>query len=119
MATSRLWRMFTLRCPNCGEGRLFPTGTFSFKRSFEMHQRCPNCDASYFPEPGFYFGAMFVSYILYGFFSLGFLAVFNWILGWSLEAAFLLLVLVSAVLFVYVFRVSRSIWLGLLMKKRN
>ena len=27
-----------------------------------MHQRCPHCDADLNPEPGFYWGAMYVSY---------------------------------------------------------
>jgi hypothetical protein len=29
-----------------------------------MHQHCPLCGASFEPEPGFYFGAMFVSYAM-------------------------------------------------------
>lgn len=29
-----------------------------------MNQECPECGASFEPEPGFYFGAMFVSYAL-------------------------------------------------------
>ena len=27
-----------------------------------MNKQCPRCDADFEPEPGFYFGAMFVSY---------------------------------------------------------
>ena len=29
-----------------------------------MHDYCPECNASFQPEPGFYFGAMFVSYAI-------------------------------------------------------
>ena len=29
-----------------------------------MHEECPVCKESYEPEPGFYFGAMFVSYAI-------------------------------------------------------
>jgi len=28
----------------------------------EMHDFCPECQAPFSPEPGFYFGAMFISY---------------------------------------------------------
>lgn len=30
--------------------------------SLEMHDKCPKCQQTYEPEPGFYFGAMFVNY---------------------------------------------------------
>lgn len=30
--------------------------------SMEMYDRCPKCEQTYEPEPGFYYGAMFVSY---------------------------------------------------------
>lgn len=63
------------------------------------------------PEPGFYYGAMFISYIFMGWFCLGFVAIFHWVLGWSTAASFALLLLVCAIIFVYVFRASRSIWL--------
>ena len=29
-----------------------------------MHKNCPKCNQIYEPEPGFYFGAMFVAYAL-------------------------------------------------------
>lgn len=29
-----------------------------------MHDYCPECNASFQPEPGFYFGAMFISYAI-------------------------------------------------------
>lgn len=29
-----------------------------------MNSKCPHCEASFEPEPGFYFGAMFVSYAI-------------------------------------------------------
>ncbi|UXX79919.1 DUF983 domain-containing protein [Reichenbachiella carrageenanivorans] len=28
----------------------------------EMYEKCPECKQTYEPEPGFYYGAMFVSY---------------------------------------------------------
>ena len=30
----------------------------------KMNPRCPVCDESFDPEPGFYFGAMYVSYAI-------------------------------------------------------
>jgi uncharacterized protein (DUF983 family) len=44
------------RCPNCGRGRLF-------RGIFRMLSRCPECGLSYFPEQGYYVGAMIINYV--------------------------------------------------------
>ena len=44
------------RCPNCGRGRLF-------RGVFRMLLRCPECGLSYFPEQGYYVGAMIINYV--------------------------------------------------------
>src|SRR5258708_35754544 len=43
------------RCPNCGRGRLF-------RGVFRMLPSCPECGLSYFPEQGYYVGAMIINY---------------------------------------------------------
>jgi len=53
--------MLLNKCPRCGRGNVFKYGALSF-RFTEMHDYCPECNASFEPEPGFYFGAMFISY---------------------------------------------------------
>ncbi|MGD0907073.1 MAG: DUF983 domain-containing protein [Candidatus Acidiferrales bacterium] len=45
------------QCPNCGRGRLF-------RGIFRMESRCPVCGLSYFPEQGYYLGAMIINYIV-------------------------------------------------------
>ena len=44
------------RCPNCGRGRLF-------RGIFRMLPGCPQCGLSYFPEQGYYVGAMIINYV--------------------------------------------------------
>jgi uncharacterized protein (DUF983 family) len=44
------------RCPHCGRGVLF-------RGVYRMLQRCPECGLSYFPEQGYYVGAMIINYI--------------------------------------------------------
>jgi hypothetical protein len=56
---SPLWQG---KCPRCTEANVFKHSAFNLTRFMEMHQSCPKCDASFEPEPGFYFGAMFISY---------------------------------------------------------
>ena len=104
-----------LKCPKCHEGELFPTSTFSFKQPFEMYERCPNCNENYAPEPGFYYGAMFISYIWTGFFSLSFVAFMIFVLKMSINMSFLALILFMASIFVWIFRVSRAMWINVVV----
>ncbi len=114
--SSKLYSIFHLKCPRCAEGDLFETPTFSFRKPFEMPQHCPKCGQPYFLEPGFYYGAMFISYIWTGWVSLLFVGILIWGFGLGVNAAFALLVLLMAVLYVWIFRVSRAMWLAFNVK---
>ena len=81
-----------------------------------MYQRCPKCDLDYFPEPGFYYGSMFISYIWTGWMSLLIVAVLNWWLKLSQMTAFVVLFFFLLVNFVYIFRISRLMWLNMHVK---
>lgn len=105
-----------MKCPRCHEGDLFATPAFSFRQPFFMPDKCPHCAQPYMPEPGFYYGSMFVSYIFMGWFCLLFLMFFHWVLDWSLTASFGLLVVVCLFLYVLIFRLARSIWINLIVK---
>jgi uncharacterized protein (DUF983 family) len=50
------------QCPNCRQGHMFPVSPFSYRKLSVMHSRCEVCDANLIPEPGFYDGAMYISY---------------------------------------------------------
>ena len=95
---------------------MFDTPTFSFKKPFSMPEKCPHCQQAYRPEPGFYYGAMFVSYIITGWFSIGFVLLLHWVLDWSMGASFGLLILILGLLFVFVFRFSRAVWIALMVQ---
>ncbi len=110
---SKLHSILALKCPTCHRGDLFPTGSFSFSQPFAQYTHCPECGQRYFPEPGFYYGAMFISYIGSGFFCLGFVMLVHWVFGWSMVASFAALTAVFGVLFVWWFRVSRSAYIAL------
>ncbi len=108
--------MFGLHCPRCRKGKLFHTPAFSFRQPFTMPEQCPHCGQPYMPEPGFYYGSMFISYIFMGWFCLFFIMLFHWVLDWSIASSFALLIAVCALLFVYVFRLARSIWIHIVVK---
>lgn len=76
-----------------------------------MNQHCPHCGVSFEPEPGFYFGAMFVSYA----FSVA-LLIAIWLvlyLVWNpSDGVYVVVITLGAVLFTPMsFRMSRVFWL--------
>jgi hypothetical protein len=113
---SKSYSIFHLKCPRCHEGETFETGSWSFKKSFDMHQRCSKCDLNYFPEPGYYYGSMFISYIWLAWVSLLSVMFFHWYLKLGEYTAYALLILVVAINFVYIFRISRLMWINMHVK---
>jgi len=113
---TKAYSIFSLKCPRCHEGDTFLTGSWSFVKPFYMHERCPKCNLNYWPEPGYYYGAMFISYTWTGMFCLMFVALFHWVLGWSQAVSFTLLVIFLVINYVYIFRISRLMWLNLNVK---
>ncbi len=116
---TKLYAIFGMKCPRCHEGDLFPTGSFEFNKPFEMYDRCPNCNENYMPELGFYYGAMFISYIFTGFFSLSLVGILRWVFDWTIGGAFGLLIFILAIFFVWIFRMARSVWINLNIKYRG
>jgi len=99
-----LGRGLRLRCPVCGEGRLF-------RGYFLMEPLCSSCRLDFRREPGYYVGAMYINYGLTAGVMLAVgvpladqvpLPALSWPLG------------SFAILFpLWFFRYSRSLWLGL------
>ena len=54
--------LLRLRCPRCHAGPLFTHSATSLRHFDEMPPGCPVCRQTYEPEPGFYYGAMYVSF---------------------------------------------------------
>ncbi len=107
-----------LRCPKCRVGPLFHSGTISRPGSlFTMHSACPHCKQSFEPEPGFYFGAMFVSYgINTALFITSWVALLFIYPNYSLSLLLGILVAVVLISLPFSFRLSRSIWLALFVR---
>ncbi len=113
---TKAYSILNLKCPRCHDGDLFPTGSFSFSKPFDMPETCPKCGQKYFLGPGFYYGAMFISYIITAFFCLGFVGGLILFTDISVNMAFVLLLIVISILFVWFFRVSRAIWINMNVK---
>jgi hypothetical protein len=115
---SGLLCILSLRCPKCRVGPLFKSGTISRPGSlFMMHSACSHCKQSFEPEPGFYFGAMFVSYgINTALFITSWVALLFIYPNYSLGLLLGILVAVVLLSLPFSFRLSRSIWLALFVR---
>lgn len=63
MPTSLLSSILRSKCPACRKGEFFKNkNPYRLKKLGELHDNCPNCGQRFSLEPGFYFGAAYVSY---------------------------------------------------------
>jgi uncharacterized protein (DUF983 family) len=102
-ALSRGWR---LRCPRCGEGKLF-------RNLLMMHRRCSSCGFVYERAPGYFLGS---TYLNYGFTMLSMTALYLTLhYGFNLTNQQVTPPLVVYFLTVPLlfFRYARSLWLAM------
>lgn len=60
---SVLLSIIKCKCPKCHKGDLFvDPNPYKLKKMAEMNKTCSVCGQPAEPEPGFYYGAMYVSY---------------------------------------------------------
>lgn len=57
---STLLDILSQRCPRCRSGKIFPSSVFLGLP--KMAERCPVCDLRFEREPGYFLGAMYISY---------------------------------------------------------
>src|SRR5690606_10088334 len=111
---SKIYSIFTCRCPKCHEGKMFLPGTLFHPMKFsKMHDYCPECGQSFEPEPGFYFGSMFVSYAINTALFIAFWIITSFIVK-DMSLTMILGILFGVVvgLLPIIFRISRSIWIN-------
>lgn len=70
--------ILSMNCPRCNEGQLFTNRSlFPLRQLHKMPDHCSCCGLKFNPEPGFYTGAMYVSYALnIGLFIFSFFALY-------------------------------------------
>lgn len=99
-------------CPRCRQGKIFKGPFYSPTRFDEMYEHCPHCGLRYEVEPGYFIGAMYVSYAISGGVALvmGFLIFYlggdpeGWVYACLIAPVMILIAPIN-------FRISRVIWL--------
>lgn len=113
---SKSYSILTYKCPRCHEGDLFKTTMLSFKKPFEMYEKCPVCEQKYVLEPGFYWGSMYVAYALSGGWMLLAFGVCFFLLGIHPLVSVGIAAVGVFALYVWIFRTSRSIWINFFVR---
>lgn len=101
------------KCPKCRKGKLFPFAAYNIPKFAQMNETCPKCNVSLVPEPGFYIGAMYISYA----FSVAIfvtVGVILWYFEISSVVTFISVILAAVILLLpLLFRYSRILFLHL------
>lgn len=117
----RLGPIVKSKCPNCEKGPVFASGGNILKlKGPQMNETCPECQYKFEREPGYFFGAMFISY---GLTIAQAMAVYFviWTIGvdLSVDMIMLIITLVLVVLLFPNFRASRVIWMYIFTKRKT
>ena len=114
---SKVYSIFKMKCPRCHEGDFFESHPYNLKKAGDIHKNCSKCNLKYSPEPGFYFGAMFVSYALGVALFVTFWVSFNLFFeDLSLGLQISIIVIASLVTAPYFYSLSKIIWANLFIK---
>lgn len=111
---SKFLAIFNARCPQCHEGRIFKNRWFQIFKFAETHENCPVCGVKYEVEPGFWFGAMYVSYAFtIGIMLVGALVIYHFFNDPPAEGYVIPIVTISLIMVPFNFRMSRVLFLHL------
>lgn len=116
---TKLYSVFAMKCPRCHTGPLFEhSNPYNFNKLLAMPKNCPVCGQEYFLEPGFYFGAMYVSYGINVGVILPAAAVVYYTMDWGFAAILISLILLQLAIMPLVFRISRALYINLFVHYR-
>ncbi len=109
--------ILTMKCPRCHQGQMFVNNQhFRLSTLSKMNKSCSCCGQDFEPEPGFYFGAMYISYglgVIY--FLLSFFLLYQ-LMNFPGGAFLGSYIITLIVLWPVLFRISRVIYLNLFVQ---
>lgn len=100
-----VWTTFRLRCPNCGQGRIF-TGLF------KMNKTCPVCGVRFEREDGESVGGMYINLGLAELITIGGFFVVNAVARPPFEPHLIFWVIFNVAFVALFYRHARSLWIG-------
>lgn len=117
---TKLYSIITGTCPVCHEGEMYvESNPFKLSKIMKMHDRCSNCGLRFKIEPSFFFGAMYVSYGIGVAISIASFIITHFLLKLSIHISFITIIAALVVLFPYIIRISRNIWINLFVSYKE
>ena len=111
---SKLNSILTGTCPRCqNESMYLDKNPLHFSKILKMNEKCSHCGLKYQIEPSFFYGAMYVSYGLNVALGIASFIISYLILESSIEVAFISILVSNVVLFPFVLRWSRNIYINM------
>jgi uncharacterized protein (DUF983 family) len=109
---STLYSIAANKCPHCHEGNFFiASNPYHLTQATHMHQRCEVCNEDFRREPGFYFGAMYVSYALTVGVGIAMYLLLRVYLDFSVTQYFVSFIVSLLLLLPVYYRTARLIWI--------
>lgn len=113
MKGNKSYSILHLKCPRCQEGNLFVTrNAYDFKKMLDMPRYCPVCKQDLEVEPGFYSGALWVSFPIIVLIAIPFWALMYFVLALPFEWMFFIMGVYIFGLQPIIMRYSRAIWIN-------
>ena len=111
---SKLNSILTGSCPKCqNESMYSDKNPLHLTKVLKMNDHCGHCGLKYQIEPSFFYGAMYVSYGLNVALGIAAFIVSFVFFGASIEQSFLAIVITLIVLFPFVLRLSRNLYINM------
>jgi uncharacterized protein (DUF983 family) len=111
---SKLNSILTGTCPRCqNESMYLDKNPLHFSKILKMNEKCSHCDLKYQIEPSFFYGAMYVSYGLNVALGVAAFIISYLIFNSSIKTAFIAIIVSNIILFPFVLRWSRNIYINI------
>ena len=111
---SKLNSILTGSCPKCQyESMYSDKNPLHLTKVLKMNENCSHCGLKYQIEPSFFYGAMYVSYGLNVAVGIAAFIVSFVFFNASIEESFLAIVITLIVLFPFVLRLSRNLYINM------
>jgi uncharacterized protein (DUF983 family) len=114
---SKLYSIFKMKCPRCHEGDFFVSQPYDLKHAGDIHKNCSHCGLKYSKEPGFYYGAMYVSYALaVALFVTLWVSMNLFFSGIGIGYQIFIIIFLTLILSPYLYALSKIIWANFFIK---
>ena len=113
---SKLYSIFKMKCPVCHQGDFFVAQPYNLSTIGDLNERCSVCDTHFEKEPGFYYGAMYVSYGLAVAVFVAFWVATS-VLSPDMDMMVQIAIIIGALVFSgpYLYHLSKIIWANMFM----